>query len=111
MKEQFPGPGNSPGPSCWEDDNSLSLHSFWIILVQLSKHLLSNSFLPGLNSCDPYLQGVSDAVGNGRWTLTKAQVPRPLRRDVFRFQNFSDTGKVMSCLCYTLNNISDGAWG
>ena len=31
--------------------------------------------------------------------------------DVFRFQNFSNTRKVMSCLCCTLNNISDGAWG
>ena len=45
------------------------LFAFWIISIQLSKHLLSNSFLPGLNSCDPYLQGVSDTVGNGRWTL------------------------------------------
>jgi len=126
MKEQFPGPRNSPGPSCWEDDNSLSLHSFsvqfssfqllscvrlfafWIISIQLSKHLLSNSFLPGLLTPTFKEFQMQWEMGDGH---SKAQVPKPLRPDVFRFQNFSDTRKVMSCLYYTLNSISDGAWG
>lgn len=42
-KEQCPGPRKSPDHG-WEDDNSVSPDSFWIISSPLSKHLLSKSF-------------------------------------------------------------------
>ena len=111
MKEQFPDPRKFPSHGCWEDENSISLDSFGIISVRLNEHLLSNPFLPGPNRCDPRPQGVSSPVremGDGH-SEQQAQVHKPWRLDVFRIQNFPDTGKVMWCVYHILSSISGGA--